>query len=292
MRVLVTGASGTIGGAVARALIGRGHTVVGTVTAADRPVPAGVEPLVADLFDPAALNAAAASVDAAVHAASSNDERAGELDTTVVTGLIEAFAGTGKALAYTSGLWLHGNSGDTVITEESPFDPPLVVSWRPAVEKLLEDASARDVRTIRIRPGLVYGGGRGYVPMLLSPQHDDDGAVVRHFADGSNRWSVIHADDLGELYALAVESAPAGSVYLGTLDESVQVEEAARIVADKHDARVQDWDPAEAQHNWGVMVEAFLLDQVATSAKAREELGWTPSRPGLLDELAAASLIS
>lgn len=287
MRVLVTGASGTIGSAVARALIGRGHTVIGTVTAADRPVPAGVEPLVADLFDPAALTAAAASVDAAVHTASSNDERAGELDNTVVAALIEAFIGTGKAFAYTSGLWLHGNSGDAVTTEESPFDPPLVVSWRPAVEKLLEEAVARDVRTIRIRPGLVYGGGRGYVPMLLSPQNDDDGAVVRHFADGSNRWSVIHADDLGELYALAVESALLGSVYLGTLDESVQVKAAAQVVATKHDARVQDWDPADAQQYWSVMVEAFLLDQVATSAKARKELGWTPSQPGLLEELAA-----
>jgi nucleoside-diphosphate-sugar epimerase len=284
MRVLVTGLSGTIGGAVARALVRRGHTVVGTVKAADRPVPEGVEPLVADLFEAGALAGVAKDVDAAVHTASSNDERAGELDYAVVGTFLEAFARTGKPFVYTSGLWLHGNTGDRPATEESPFAPPMVVSWRPAVEEKL--VGAKDVHTVRIRPGLVYGGGRGYIPMVLGPQDDGNGGkVVRHFGDGSNRWSVVHADDLGDLYALAVESAPAGSAYVATLDESVQVRDASKVVADKAGARVQDWDPADAQQYWSVMVEAFLLDQVATSAKARAELGWAPSRPALLDEL-------
>ncbi|WP_306364893.1 NAD-dependent epimerase/dehydratase family protein [Nocardia sp. CC227C] len=288
MRVLVTGVSGTIGSAVARALTGRGHTVVGTVTGTDRPVPDDVEPLVADLFDPRALTVALSGVDAAVHTASSNDERSAELDNTVVTAVLAAFEGTGKGFVYTSGLWLHGNTGDTPVTEQSPFDPPMVVAWRPAVEELLERAAAeRGVRTVRIRPGLVYGGGRGYVPMLLSPQDSAEGQVVRHFGDGSNRWSVIHADDLGELYALATESAPAGAVYLGTLDESVRVRDAARVVAEKSGAAVRDWDPEEARQYWSVMVDAFLLDQVATSAKAAKELGWTPTQPTLLAELAA-----
>ncbi|WP_067651777.1 NAD-dependent epimerase/dehydratase family protein [Nocardia harenae] len=287
MRVLVTGVSGTIGAAVARALIGRGHSVLGTVTAADRPAPVGVEPLVVNLFDPQELAGPAASVDAAVHTASSNDERAAELDQGVVSVLLDSFAGTGKAFVYTSGLWLHGNSGAEVTTETSPFAPPLVVSWRPAVEKLVEEAAGQGVRTVRIRPGLVYGDGRGYVPMLLGPQDSEFGPVIRHFGDGSNRWSVVHADDLGELYALAVESAPAGSVYLGTLDESVPVQQAAQLVAAKTDARVEDWDPADAKQYWSVMVEAFLLDQAATAVKARTELGWSPSRPTLLAELSA-----
>lgn len=289
MRVLVTGVSGTIGGGVARALLRRGHTVIGTVTAENRPAPEGVEPLVADLFDPEALAETAGNVDAAVHTASSNDERAGELDHTVVGTLLNAFEGTNKALVYTSGLWMHGNTGDTPATEESSFAPPMVISWRPDLEKMLADAAVgRGVRTVRVRPGLVYGGGRGYVPMVLSPQDHGDGQVIRHFGDGSNRWSVVHADDLGDLYALAVESAPAGSAYLGALEESVQVYEAAKVVAAKHDIPVEGWDPTDAQQYWNVMVEAFMLDQVATSTKARTELGWVPTQPTLLQELAAS----
>lgn len=287
MHVLVTGVSGTIGGAVARALVQRGHTVVGTVTAAGRPAPEGVAPLVADLFTAGALAAVAKNVDAAVHAASSNDEQSGELDHAVVNTFLEAFARTGKPFVYTSGLWLHGNTGDAPATEESPFAPPMVMSWRPAVEQKLVDA--KDVHTIRVRPGLVYGRGRGYPPVVLGPQDDGNGGqVVSHFGDRSNRWSVVHADDLGDLYALAVERGPAGSAYLATLDESVQVRDAAKVVADKSGATARDWDPADAQQHWNVMVEAFLLDQVATSAKARTELGWTPSRPTLLEELGAS----
>jgi nucleoside-diphosphate-sugar epimerase len=288
MRVLVTGVSGTIGGAVARALVRRGHIVVGTVRAVDRMVPDGVEAQVAELFEPTTLSSVADDVDAAVHAASSNDERSGDLDRGVVEFLLGAFAGTSKPLIYTSGLWLHGDTGDTPATEKSPFAPPQVLSWRPALEQFLADAaSTRHVHTVRIRPGLVYGGGRGYPSMLLSPEDDGEGRkVVRHIGDGSNRWSVVHADDLGDLYALAVESAPAGSVYLGTLDESVQVRDVAKAAADRHRATAQDWDPSDAARIWGVMVEAFLLDQVATSAKARSELGWTPYRPTLLEELA------
>jgi nucleoside-diphosphate-sugar epimerase len=286
MRVLVTGVSGTIGGAVARALIRRGHIVVGTVRAAGGTAPEGVEPLVVDLLTADALAWVANDVDAAVHAASSNDERSREMDDAVVNTFRDAFAGIPKPFVYTSGLWLHGNTGDAPATEESPFAPPMVVAWRPEVERKLIDAT--DVHTIRIRPGLVYGGGRGYVPMVLDPQDDGKGGkVVRHFGDGSNRWSVIHADDLGDLYALAVERAPAGSAYLATLDEPVQVRDAAKVVADKFGATVRDWDPADAQRYWSVMVEAFLLDQVATSAKARGDLGWIPSRPTLLEELAS-----
>src|SRR5687768_685869 len=103
MRVLVTGAAGTIGGAVSRALLTRGHQVLGVVQTDAEPVDPGVQALVADLTDPALVTSAAAGVDAAVHAASPNDERAGRFDHTVITALLDAFAGTDRPLVYTSG---------------------------------------------------------------------------------------------------------------------------------------------------------------------------------------------
>ncbi|GAA3308753.1 NAD-dependent epimerase/dehydratase family protein [Nonomuraea dietziae] len=285
MRVLVTGASGTIGGAAARALLRRGHQVVGVVRAVGQAVPEGVEPLVADLFEAGAAAAAAEGVDGAVHAASTNDERAGEFDRVVVRALLDRFAGTGRPLVYTSGLWLHGDTGGVPAAEDAPFDPPSVVAWRPELERMVAEA-ADGVRTVRIRPGLVYGHGRGYVPAVLAPQEAPGGGlVVRHFGAGDNRWAVVHADDLGELYALALEAAPAGSVYLGVTEDPVRVADAAQVVADRHGARVEAWDPEDAERYWGVMVQPFLLDQVATAARARSELGWRPHHPSLLEEL-------
>ncbi|WP_100524850.1 NAD-dependent epimerase/dehydratase family protein [Mycobacteroides abscessus] len=293
MHILVTGVTGTIGGAVARALIRRGHEVTGTIRdeASRGAVPAGVELIVADLFEASGLADVARHVDGAVHAASSNDMRAPELDHGVVNTLLAAFEGTEKPFVYTSGLWIHGNGGPTPLTEESPFTPPMVVAWRPAVEQMLVEAAGSGLRTIRIRPGLVYGDGRGYVPMLFAPQEHGEGKAVRYFGDGSNRWAVVHADDLGDLYALAIEAAPAGSVYLGASEESVCVREAAMVVADRYGAHALAWDPADAVQYWNVMVEALMLDQVASHAHARAALGWQPHRPGLIEDLVASTAL-
>jgi nucleoside-diphosphate-sugar epimerase len=208
--------------------------------------------------------------------------RAGELDRTVLSGLFSAFEGSYRPVVYTSGLWLHGDTGARPATEDSPFAPPLVVSWRPELDKLVGAAADRGVRTVRIRPALVYGHRRGYPATLLAPS---DG-VVRYLGDGQNRWATVHADDLGDLYVRALESAPAGSVYLGgAADRSVPVREVALAQASRVGARAESWDPAAAEQVWGPMVEAFLLDQVASGALAERELGWQPSRPSILEGL-------
>ncbi|MBM7785291.1 NAD-dependent epimerase/dehydratase family protein [Tenggerimyces flavus] len=270
MRVLVTGVAGTVGSAVAGALERHGHTVV------------GVDRMRADLFDPAALAPLLEGVDGAVHAASSNDARAGELDRTVLSTVFDAFAGSDRPVVYTSGLWLHGDTGAEPATEDSPLAPPLVVSWRPELDKLVGAAVDRGVRTVRIRPALVYGYGRGYPAALLTPND----AVVRYLGEGTNRWATVHADDLGDLYVRALEAAPAGSVYLGgAADRSEQVRDIAAAVATRAGARVESWDPAEAEQVWGPMVEALLLDQVASGERAARDLGWRPTRPSILEGL-------
>jgi uronate dehydrogenase len=68
MRVLVTGAAGTIGRVVTAGLTARGHTVVGVDrTPAEAP---GQADLVADVLDAHAMRAAVAGVDGVVHLAS------------------------------------------------------------------------------------------------------------------------------------------------------------------------------------------------------------------------------
>jgi nucleoside-diphosphate-sugar epimerase len=119
--------------------------------------------------------------------------------------------------------------------------------------------------------------------MLLAAR---DG-VVRHFGDGENRWSVVHVDDLGELFRLAAERAPAGSVY-NAAAAAVRVRDAAAAAAEAAGARVEPWPPEEAEEAWGGWVEAFSLDHVASRDRARRELGWSPTRPGLIEELRSA----
>ncbi|MFJ8746921.1 hypothetical protein ACIRL2_47220 [Embleya sp. NPDC127516] len=276
MRALVTGASGTIASAVTRSLLRQGHAVVGTTTSGGRsPTPEGVETFAADLFE------AGAPTDGqrGRRRARGVEERRTGGRTRPNSGRRpgRGVHGNDRPLVYTGGLWLRGNVGSTPLTADSPLAPPMVVAWHPALEEILVEAASRRVRTVRIRPGLDYGGA-GYVPLLLPPQDTDDGRVVRHFGDESNRWAVVHADDLGDLYAPAVERAPAGSVHLGANEEPVPVRDAAKAAADKHGAQVQHWNPADAQRCWNVMGEALMVDRAASSAKARAELAW--DRPG------------
>ncbi len=287
MKVMVTGATGYIGGAVARALVLRGDDVVGLVRNGDEAasrLPEGVRVAHGDLADAAGLRAAAMGVDGVVHAASSNDERAGELDRIAVSALLDELAGSGRPLVYTSGVWLHGDTGGEEVTEDAPFNPPLVVSWRPAIEELVREGAGRGVRTVCVRPALVYGDRGGFIPMLLAPI---DGAV-RPIDGGANHWPVVHVTDLADLYLRALDGAPAGSVYLGSADQPVRFIDAARAVAKATGSRIESWPREQAEQTWSVMVEAFLLDQAASGQRARRELGWDPSRPTLLEELAAS----
>lgn len=285
MRILVTGASGYVGGGAARALLAAGHDVSGLATSERIRIPDGVRPVLGDLADPASLRAAVAGVDGVVHAAASPEDRDGALDSAAVTTMLDALADSDRLFAHTSGTWVLGETGDTPADENSPLRPPRIVAWRPRVERLVRAAAERGVRSVIVRPAVVYGHGGGYLPRLLAPQE----GVVRHFGDGHNRWSVVHVDDLGELYRLAAEHAPAASVYNAAADV-VRARDAARAAAAAAGARVQSWPRAEAEQTWGAAVEAFLLDHVVSGERARRELGWSPSHPGILDELRQATI--
>jgi nucleoside-diphosphate-sugar epimerase len=280
MRVLVTGASGYVGGGIVRALLAAGHEVVGLARDETTRLPDGVRPRLGDLTDPASLAAAGGGVDGVIHAGASPEDADGEIDLAAVRSLLDALAGSGRFFVHTSGSWVVGETGDEPASEDAPLDPPRVMAWRPRGERLVRDAAGRGVRSVIVRPGTVYGRGGGYVPMLLAPQ---DG-VVRHFGNGENRWSVVHVDDLGELYRLAAERAPAGSVYHGAAGV-VRYRDAAEAAAHAAGARVEPWPPVDAEQAWGGWVEAFSIDHVASGDRARRELGWAPSRPDLIEEL-------
>jgi len=78
MKILVTGATGFIGGAVARKLLQQGHQVLAmsqTEDAFAKLRAAGMTPVVGDFANPAGLTAPAAQVDAVVSLASIGQSR-------------------------------------------------------------------------------------------------------------------------------------------------------------------------------------------------------------------------
>jgi nucleoside-diphosphate-sugar epimerase len=288
MNVFLTGATGYIGSAVARNLVRAGHRVSGLARSeeADQKMRAiGVHPHRGDLMDRESILEAARGCEAAIHAGSPGNESNAQADEITVTAILDVFHETGKCFLYTSGIWVMGPSGDSPSDEETPLKPLPMVGWRVEIERKVRHFAEHGMRTVVIRPGLVYGEGRG-IPAMLRPRAD---GAVPYVGDGANRWPVVDVHDLARFYELALEKAPAGSLYLAVA-ENVLVSDVAEAMREGQNAlRVESIPLEAARVRLGEFADALVLDQVMISERARRELGWAPQAPSLLEDLRSGS---
>lgn len=287
MRVFVTGATGYVGSAVARALRAAGHDVAGLARSEDaarRLEDAGCTAVRGSLADADGLARAARKADATIHAGATGDAAQAEVDTAAVRALLDALAGSGKPFVYTSGIWVLGPTGDAVADEDAPLNPAAIVAWRAGVEREVVEAAARGIRSVVLRPGVVYGRGGGTPGGFLASGRKK--GVVRYVGDGSQRWPLVHVDDLAGLYVLALD-APAGTV-LNAAGSSLPAREIAEAAAEATGARAEAWPLEEARARLGVYADALALDQQVSAERARA-LGWRPSHLSVLEELRGGS---
>jgi nucleoside-diphosphate-sugar epimerase len=290
MKVFVTGATGYIGSAVADALQKHGQEVYGLARSdesASKLAAAGVKPINGDMRDAARVAEAARSSDAVIHAATTNGQDAPEADRSAVEAILSALEGSGKPFLYTSGVWVYGNTGDQVADETWPLNPTLRVTWRPAVEQIVLSGAERGLRSIVIRPAMVYGRGNGMFAEFTRTARENGAA--RFVGEGGNRWAVVNVDDLAELYVLALEKAPAGSLWLASQGPSFTVTEIAAAASRLAGAggSTVSWPLDEARKTLGTFADAVVLDQQFTAAKAERELGWKPAPVNSPDDLFA-----
>lgn len=285
MKVALTGATGFIGSHVLTELQEHGHEVVALVrdnAQADTVASRGATPAVADLSDRPAVVGLLGDVDGAIHTASPGDATSADLDSAVVDAAIEAFAGTGKPYLHISGLWIYGDN--LSITEESTFDPPALVAWKGPIEQRVLDAPG--MRGVVIVSSVAYGDGGGGIPGLLLGSPRDEAGNVIMLGAGQQHWSTVHVADLADFFRRVVESEPAQGRYVvgNRLNPTVaELTEAAAIAAGAPGAVPGSDDEARTRLG-DYFAEVLLLDQGTVAAKARADLGWSPSRPGLVDE--------
>ncbi|HEX8494307.1 MAG TPA: SDR family oxidoreductase [Pyrinomonadaceae bacterium] len=295
MKVLLTGATGYIGSVVAERLLAAGHEVIGLARsdeAARKLEASGVRPLRGDLQDSEVLTRAARVADGVIHTASTGDANAPQADAQAVAVILDALEGTSKPFIYTSGVWVMGNTNDRVADEETPLDPTPLVAWRPAIEQRVLAASERGVRSIVLRPAMVYGRGGGSVGEMI--QSGRQKGVVRFVGTGENRWSLIHVEDLADLYVKALEKAPPATLLMVAAGPSMtvlEIAEAAARAADV-DGHIESWPIEQARERLGPYADALVLDQQVSAEKAMRLLDWTPRAPSLLEELSQGSATS
>jgi nucleoside-diphosphate-sugar epimerase len=292
MRVFLTGATGFIGSAIAPELKSAGHTVVGlarTDEAAAKLEAAGVEPHRGQLEDLDSLAAGAKAADGVVHCAFIHDfDRFVEnmaIDRRAIDTMLDALAGSGKPLVIASGL-LGVAQGGRLATED---DAPMGFG-RGETEEVVRKAADRGVRTGAVRlPPTVHGpGDAGFVQWLVDVARAK--GVSAYIGDGANRWSAVHRLDAAHLFRLAVEKGPAGSRHHAIGDEGIPAKDIAAAIGRGLDLPVVSI-PAEAAggHFAGFIGTAFAMDGAASAARTREVLGWAPTHPTLLADLAGRS---
>jgi nucleoside-diphosphate-sugar epimerase len=277
MRVFVTGATGWIGGAVVPELIGAGHQVVGLArsdASADALAAAGAGAHRGTLDDLGSLRSGAAASDGVIHLAFKHDEAfsgnfqgAAEADRRAIETFGAELEGSGRPLVIASGL--AGHTPGVLATEQDVPDPNSPAGHRTLSERTALSLASSGVRSSSVR---------------LSPSVHGDGD--HGFGDGANHWPAVHRLDAARLFRLALEAAPAGSVLHGAAEEGVPVRAIAESIGRHLDLPAASIAPEDAGEHFGWLGGFLAIDVLASSALTRELLGWEPTRPGLIDDLA------
>jgi nucleoside-diphosphate-sugar epimerase len=284
-KVALTGATGFIGSHVLAELLDHGHEVTALVrddAQADVVAARGAKPAVVDLYDRPAVVAQLNEADGAIHTASPGDDTSADLDSAVVDAAIEAFAGSGKPYIHISGTWVYGDN--LAITEDSPLKAPPMVAWRESIERRMLDA--KDMRGVVIVSSVAYGDGGGGMPGLLLGSPRDEAGNLIMLGTGQQHWSTVHVADLAEFFRRVLESDSARGYYVvgnGLNSTVAELTEAAAVAAGAPGSVPGSDDEARARLG-DYFAEVLLLDQGTAAAKARAELDWKPSHPGLVEE--------
>ena len=287
MRIFLTGATGYIGAATLDALVRAGHDVTALVRnkeRAARVLARGGRPVIGDLTDPSSFQAAAEAQDGYVHAAFDRSrDRGPGIERATLEALIAAAqrprtagseAPAKRFIIYTSAVWVLGKAPKP-LDEDAATNPIPLSSFRPAHENLVLGAASDQLRTVIVRPGLVYGGGRGIVSDLFKSAAN---GLVRVVGDGNNRWPLVYDRDLAELYARLVVSQDASGIYHANDEGDERVNDLVEAISPYVPFRpdVRHVPIEEARTKMGAYADALALDQVVRSPRARA-LGWTPT---------------
>ncbi len=290
MRIFITGASGFIGSAVVPELIRSGHSVIGLArsdASAAALRAAGAEVHRGDLNDPDSLRAGAAESEGVIHlgfihdfnnyeASLRTDLRAME----TVGGVLE---GSDRPFVIASGTL--GLAPGRIATEDIPFDATMHSRLANAVVALRLAQRRVRVSFVRLSPTVHGKGDHGFIKRLIDIARER--SASGYIGDGTSRWNAVHRLDAAPLFRLALEEAPAGSVLHAVADEGVASRKIAEIIGAKLGLPVVSIAPEDAAAHFGWLGRFFAIDQPASSAITRERFGWTPTHPGLIEDLEA-----
>ncbi|MQY26318.1 SDR family oxidoreductase [Nocardia aurantia] len=292
MRVFVTGASGWIGSAIVDELLAAGHEVTGLARSeASAAALAAKGALVrrGDLDDPAGIRAGAEAAEAVFHLANKHDFAdpigTAAAERAAVQAIADALAGSGRPFLLASGTAGLAQGRPATEADPSPFHGP--DAPRGGTENLALEYVDRGVHSVSLRfAPTVHGlGDHGFISVLANIARQR--GVSGYPGDGANRWSAVHRTDAARMAVLGLAKAPAGSRLHAVAEEGVPTREIAEAIGRALDLPVAAVAPEDVAGHFGWIGRFFAADGAASSAVTRELLGWTPTGPTLLEDIAA-----
>jgi nucleoside-diphosphate-sugar epimerase len=295
MRVFVTGATGFIGSAVVKELVGAGHQVLGLYRSEDK-LPAlraaGAEPYRGSIAEPDSLKDGAARSDAVIHLAFNHDfsrfVQNCEDDRAVIAALGSALAGSDRPLVITSGTPIANTVPGEPGKENNPIlsskHHPRAASEEAGVLVAAEGVNLSVVRLPQVHDPVAQG--------LVSPAIEIYRAkgVCAYVGEGHNRWPAAHVLDVARLYRLAIERAEPNAKYHAVAEGGVALRDIAETIAKRLNLPVKSITPDETADFFGWLARFAGHDVPASSAITQHKLGWTPTGPSLLEDLARLEL--
>ncbi|PIG90990.1 NAD-dependent epimerase/dehydratase family protein [Gloeocapsopsis sp. IPPAS B-1203] len=292
MKVFLTGATGYIGSVVAEKLQAAEHTIVGLArneATAKKLAKRNIEPCIGDLQNPESFIAAARQTDGVIHTAFIHDfddwVGAVQTDCRVIAALTSALAGSGKPLIATSDTSVLGDTGAEIADENYAIATNFFLAERAKAEAAAIHASKQNIRSVVLRlPLYIYGrgGGTSYIPMRV--QEARETGVAYYIAPGAHQVSAVDVDDVAQLYVLALEKAPAGSIFHAATESGISEKAIAQRIGDVVGCKIKGISLEQATQHWGRGIAAFFSINNQTSANKAIQLGWQPQTTSSLLE--------
>lgn len=291
MRILVTGSTGLVGGALIPALEAQGHEVLRLVRSEPQPGEARWDPAKGTI-DASALE----GLDGAVHLAGENiaegrwtDEKKRRILESRVEGtklLSESLAGLAappKVLVSASAIGFYGNRGAEILTEQSASGDDFLSEVCREWELATRAAAEKGMRVVHLRFGVILSEKGGALAKMLTPFKLGAGGRV---GDGTQYMSWIDLEDVAGAIMFALKHDELRGPVNVVAPEPVTNQEFTKAMGNVLSRpTILPMPSFVARLAFGEMADALLLSSARVEPARLKEAGYVFKYPQLEDSL-------
>lgn len=287
MKIFITGGTGFIGSAVIEELKRKNHEIIGLArseTLAAKLTKAGCKVVKGSLTDLDVISETAKQCDAVLHLAAIHDftnfDKSLAIDKAVIETICAALQGTNKTFI---------NSALTMIARGVVVNDSTEVQLTENISRFNNDHlglsyAEKGVRAMTIRlPPTVHGeNDKAFITMIKDK--GSELGFLPYADDGLNVWPAVHRLDAAKLYVLALEKGTSGTGYLAVAEGRIPTKDICETLSKKYNIPTKSV-PAQEMLGFGLIHMLFGFNHPVETSRAKEELGWEPTNPGLLDDI-------